>query len=79
MTSWWGFDETAGSTAQDIGGAIANDAADSGTPSSIPGTDGGSLCFGGSAESAVDPDHDEVDYLEDCSGAGSGLLPRDSK
>lgn len=61
MTAWWPLDETAGSTANDIAGAVNNSGTWMNSPVPVTGKVGGALSFSGSNSVDV-PDHAELNF-----------------
>src|SRR6185369_6022916 len=66
VTSWWTFDETAGTTAHDLAGATKNDGTHSGAVALTAGEVAGAACYNGINASTVVPHNAEIDFRTHC-------------
>ncbi len=65
MVDWWTFDEPAGTTSADFGGAVNNIGTDNGSIPRVPGEVGRAASFHGSTWIEV-ANQNEVNFLGDC-------------
>jgi hypothetical protein len=70
LATWWTFDEPAGTTSSDFGGAVNNIGTDHGTVTRVTGQAGRALSFDGTAKWIEVADHPEVNFTGDCATAG---------
>ena len=66
LAAWWTFDEPAGTTSADFGGAVNNIGADHGTIPRIIGEVGRAVSFDGTAKWIEVADDAEVNFTGDC-------------
>ncbi|MBI1763989.1 MAG: putative Ig domain-containing protein [Acidobacteria bacterium] len=78
MVDWWPFDETSGTTAQDIRGFANNAGTHLNGPSPSAGKVGGALCFDGVNDYVEVADQAEINFPSNCAAGSDGPLTIDT-
>jgi hypothetical protein len=73
MSAWWPFDETAGTSANDLAGTNNNIGTYQGSPTPVTGMVSNALCFNGTTDFVLVTNQDEINFIGSCTNGAESF------